>query len=187
MSEVTDATGDDRRAVVEPVVACARPRGLRRRARRRRSPHARVRRPSTGGVDLDAIDRGDRGRRAAPRRRSTTGLARPVHARGVAAPGLERPLRTPEHFRRAVGDDRLGEGARDADGAVRPPSAACSSPPTTTASPIDVDGRRRPHGRATTTSSRRRTVFEWGPAPKPGKGPSPARKKQAADEEVATR
>ena len=83
----------------------------------------------------------------------------------VSSPGLERPLRTPDHFRGAVGLDvkikmRPGfDGPRRLTGAI-----------------VDVDEQsvRLRTGDdetlrldlADVTSAR--TVFEWGPGPKPG-------------------
>lgn len=93
----------------------------------------------------------------------------------VSSPGLERPLRTPEHFARSVGElvnvktragvdgDRRVTGtltAADDDGFTVTPAGA---PPE--------EGRRY----AFDDVERARTVFEWGPAPKPG-GPKPGSK-----------
>jgi len=87
----------------------------------------------------------------------------------VSSPGLERPLRTPDHFRSAVGstvtlklvptaEERRIKGLlSDADDLG-----------------VTVDGRRVSYD----DIDKARTVFEWGPAPKPGKK-SPAAKKKA--------
>ena len=77
----------------------------------------------------------------------------------VSSPGLERPLRTPSHFRRYRRHDRQrahqGRRRRRASGAG-PLDAADESG-------IDVAGRRLTYGEI----DRARTVFEWGsPAPK---------------------
>lgn len=89
----------------------------------------------------------------------------------VSSPGVERPLRTPAHFRRFVGTtvsvrthpgvegDRRVEGeltAADDDGIVVADRAL---------SYRDIE--------------RARTVFTWGPAPKPG-SPQRKQKKKAA-------
>lgn len=116
-----------------------------------------------GGVDLEVI---------ASVTRSVSRLldeADPIageYTLEVTSPGLERPLRTPEHFERAVGDtvsvktrpgvegDRRLQGelvAADADGFVVRDAAS--------------GGERR---LAYRDVERARTVFEWGPAPKPG-------------------
>lgn len=86
----------------------------------------------------------------------------------VTSPGLERSLRTPLHFRREVGKVvaiRLRDtvnGERRIQGAL---TAAGDADLT-----IDVDGAPRTVGYD--QIDRARTVFEWGPAPKPGKAPS---------------
>lgn len=83
----------------------------------------------------------------------------------VSSPGLERPLRTPAHFRGATGTpislkattaddtrrrDRVVLVAADDDGIE-----------------VDIDGARERVGYGDIVQAR--TVFEWGPAPKPGK------------------
>lgn len=122
-----------------------------------------------GGLDLDAI--------AGLTRRISRLLddEDPVPGRytlEISTPGLERKLRTPDHFRRAVGEqvlvrtvagtegDRRVRGtlvAADDDGiTVRLGDAEAA--PTRTVAHHEVE--------------RARTVFEWGPTPKPG-GPKP--------------
>ena len=98
----------------------------------------------------------------------------------VTSPGLERPLRTPEHFVRAVGatitvktrpgvaGDRRVKGvlvaADDHGFTVRPEG----TPAPEGASEVSGADRTIAHGEV----ERVRTVFDWGPAPKPGKGPA---------------
>jgi ribosome maturation factor RimP len=83
----------------------------------------------------------------------------------VSSPGLERTLRTPEHFRGALGEPvtvktRPGtEGDRRVDGVL---SAVESSSVTVTL----PDGTTRTVALADVQKAR--TRFEWGPAPKPG-------------------
>lgn len=106
----------------------------------------------------------------------------------VSSPGLERPLRTPEHFAGAVGSlvalkTRAGvEGDRRAKGVLLAADAE-----TATVAPADADpGSARVIALA--DIERARTVFEWGPTPKPGTGSkpgapaktSPSSKKKAA-------
>lgn len=89
----------------------------------------------------------------------------------VSSPGVERPLRRPEHFARFVGStvnvktrpevagERRVQGlleAADDEGVV-------------------VAGRRLAYGEI----ERARTVFEWGPAPKPGAGAGKRRAERA--------
>lgn len=91
----------------------------------------------------------------------------------VSSPGLERPLRTPEQFRRFVGTtvsvktrphvagERRQRGlleAADEEGIVVVPSQGPGAGVGRSLAYDDID--------------RARTVFEWGPAPKPGKGPT---------------
>ena len=86
----------------------------------------------------------------------------------VSSPGVERPLRTPEHYRRFVGTTVAVrtlpgvEGERRVQGVLE---AADDDG-------ITVAGRTLGYGEI----ERARTVFEWGPAPKP---PSTPRKKKA--------
>jgi len=82
----------------------------------------------------------------------------------VSSPGLERPLRTPGHFARAVGSGvRLKtkadvEGDRRVDGTITAADAEGVTVETTAGT------RRLAYG----DIERARTVFEWGPAAKPG-------------------
>ncbi|HVF75125.1 MAG TPA: ribosome maturation factor RimP [Acidimicrobiales bacterium] len=77
----------------------------------------------------------------------------------VSSPGVERPLRTPDHFRRylgttvAVKTKPAVEGERRIQGTLE---AADDDG-------ITVAGRTLAYGEI----DRARTVFEWGPAPKP--------------------
>jgi ribosome maturation factor RimP len=92
----------------------------------------------------------------------------------VSSPGLERPLRTPAHFARAVGADvtvktRPGTGGeRRVEGTVRD---------------ADDDGFTLALADGTTRRigydevEKARTTFAWGPAPKPG-GPKAAKAAQ---------
>jgi ribosome maturation factor RimP len=96
----------------------------------------------------------------------------------VTSPGLERPLRTPAHFQRAVGKvvtvrlrdskadpRRLGGLLVAADGE------------TVTIRMTDGDGADRDV--RITDIDKARTVFEWGPKPKPGKQPKTKKAKNA--------
>ena len=87
----------------------------------------------------------------------------------VSSPGLERPLRTPDHFRHAVGETvtlKLLPTVED-ERRVRGTLADADDLGVT------VDGRRIPYD----VIDKARTVFEWGPPPKPGK---PAANKKKA-------
>jgi ribosome maturation factor RimP len=136
-----------------------------------------------GGVDMEAI--------AAATRAISRSLDEhdPISGRfhlEVSSPGLERSLRTPAHFRRAVGSTvriktRAGvEGDRRIDGAL----VAADDDGVTVALAAPASGER--HVRYDDIE-RARTVFEWGPAPKPGSGkqnPGTSAKKSASKKAV---
>ncbi|MBX3314844.1 MAG: ribosome maturation factor RimP [Actinobacteria bacterium] len=98
----------------------------------------------------------------------------------VTSPGLERALRTPEHFAKAVGETvnlktRAGvEGDRRLKGTIE---AADDTGVT-----VVPEGSDEPRTLTYDQIERARTVFDWGPTPKPGtRRPSPsAEKKKAA-------
>jgi ribosome maturation factor RimP len=88
----------------------------------------------------------------------------------VGSPGLERPLRTPEHFRRFVGAIVSVKTKPDVEGDRRmqgPLEAADDGG-------IVVGGRRLAYGQIDNA----RTVFEWGGQPK--KATKPKEKKAAS-------
>ena len=100
----------------------------------------------------------------------------------VTSPGLERTLRTPAHFQRAIGQvlalrlRDIGEaGERRIQGQLLAADEIC-------ATLLLDDGSERvvayPH------IDRARTVFEWGPAPKPGKSPKPATRSAKAEKQT---
>ncbi|MBM3683550.1 MAG: ribosome maturation factor RimP [Actinobacteria bacterium] len=109
----------------------------------------------------------------------------------VSSPGVERPLRTPEHFRRAVGQrvtlrDTGAEGSpsrRIVGVVVAADDEAVTvraDPERPTEEPSDV---RLHYDRI----DRARSVFEWGPAPKPGKGSKPGAAKRRPSGAPTTR
>ncbi|MGH9153848.1 MAG: ribosome maturation factor RimP [Acidimicrobiales bacterium] len=117
-----------------------------------------------GGVDLDAV--------AAVSTTVSELLDRhdPVPGRytlEVSSPGVERPLRRPEHFRRSVGATVNVKTRPDVAGERRLEGLL----EAVDDEGIVVAGRRLAYG----DIERARTVFEWGPAPRPGrKRPAPA-------------
>jgi ribosome maturation factor RimP len=140
-------------------------------------PLVRVIVDRAGGVDLDVI--------AAVTRSVSRALdeADPIvhkYTLEVTSPGVERPLRTPEQFQRAVGEvvnvktlpdvegDRRVQGvleAADEQGITVRPDAAGSAAVDDDADDSDTVARTLAYGQI----DRARTVFEWGtPAPKPG-------------------
>ncbi|MCB1030605.1 MAG: ribosome maturation factor RimP [Acidimicrobiales bacterium] len=98
----------------------------------------------------------------------------------VSSPGLERNLRRPEHFQGAVGSLvalklRAGvEGDRRIKGTLTGFDGSVLS--------VTTDSSNEPRTVVLEDIERARTVFEWGPAPKPStRSTSPsAQKKKAA-------
>lgn len=89
----------------------------------------------------------------------------------VTSPGVERTLRTAEHFRREVGKliaIRLSD-VEAADRRVRGTIVSADDHAVT----LDVDGE--PRTVVYDQIDRARTVFEWGPQPKPGGPKTPGR------------
>ena len=79
----------------------------------------------------------------------------------VSSPGLERPLRTPRHFRAAVGDTVKVKTHSRVDGERRVEGTLEDADDEG----FTVAGRRLTYDQV----ERARTVFEWGGQPKPGK------------------
>lgn len=97
----------------------------------------------------------------------------------VTSPGLERSLRTPAHFQREIGKDvtvRLA-GHAVADGEARRIDGKLVAADESTATLLTEDGVERVIAIADVDKAR--TVFEWGPKPKPGKGPGNTKKKKS--------
>ena len=127
------------------------------------------------GVDLDAIETATRTISA------MLDTLDPMHGQyllEVSSPGLERPLRTAEHFAGAI-DEVITLKTRDESGHVQ----------RVRGSLVSVDGAaitvRSDSGDLTVALDvveQARTVFVWGPAPKPGKGSRPGRKKEVAQQ-----
>jgi ribosome maturation factor RimP len=140
-----------------------------------------------GGVDLDAIA-------AATDAVSPLLDAPPLdsvvsgpYALEVSSPGLERPLRTPEHFSGAVGETvsvkfRAGDDHGVQHGSRRVRGVVGAADDTGFELVLD-DGTTEHIAYGDVTQAR--TVFEWGPAPKQrpptgkSKGKSKSKSKQA--------
>ena len=133
-----------------------------------------------GGIDLDAIAA------VSPAVSAALDAGDPIAERyhlEVSSPGLERPLRTPEHFRRFVGSTvsvRTHPGG-EGDRRVRGTLVGADDTGIDVAVESAADGpagatRRVPY----TDIERARTVFEWGPAPRPGSPSSRSRRKASA-------
>ena len=92
----------------------------------------------------------------------------------VSSPGLERRLRTPAHFARAVGETvtaRVHAGTTDVR-RLTGTLAAADETGFTLQGPDVPDGQMHI---AYDDVERVRTVFQWGPEPKPGKSPRETR------------
>ncbi len=82
----------------------------------------------------------------------------------VSSPGLERPLTRPEHFRKAVGETVSVKTHDEVEGARRHRGELLGADDDGV--DVEVEGaERRLHFEEI---EKARTVFEWGPAPKPG-------------------
>jgi ribosome maturation factor RimP len=116
-----------------------------------------------GGVDLDAITAATE--RISPVLDRLDVVSGPF-ALEVSSPGLERPLRRPEHFRRAIGETvsvKVHEGRAD----VRRVRGELTGADDVGITLGAGDDTRRV---AYDDIEQARTVFEWGAAPGPGKG-----------------
>ena len=126
-----------------------------------------------GGIDLDTLETATRTISAAL---DAIDPVRGKYLLEVSSPGLERPLRTLAHFRGAIGED-LSFKARNAEGhleRLRGTLVACDDITIT----VNTDSGERTV--AVDVVEHARTVFVWGPAPKPGTGSRPGRKKEVA-------
>ena len=90
----------------------------------------------------------------------------------VSSPGLERPLKTTEHLRRAIGEQVVIKLVPESDVRRIRGSLVDADDTSVVVDATEIDGverneaERRPIERSTIATAR--TVFEWGPAPKPG-------------------
>ncbi len=95
----------------------------------------------------------------------------------VTSPGLERTLRTPQHFQRELGKVvalRLRD-TTNADRRVQGVLVAADETAATVRPDEGTEERTVPY----TQIDRARTVFTWGPGPKPGGKPRAAREAPA--------
>ncbi len=93
----------------------------------------------------------------------------------VSSPGVERPLRTPRHFVTVLGQKITFRWTREPKterltGILLAADEAGITVQTQSAMPTDEPEMVQIGYRAI---DKARTVFEWGPAPKPGKGSKP--------------
>jgi ribosome maturation factor RimP len=126
-----------------------------------------------GGVDIDTLEAASRA--IAPLLEGMDDLAGPFTIE-VSSPGVERRLRTAEHFTTAIGE-QVSVKARGEDGAMeRLHGVLTAADPNTITIRLE-DGEREI---AIDAIDQARTVFDWSPAPKPGKGSKPGRAKKEA-------
>lgn len=122
-----------------------------------------------GGVDLDSLE-------------SASRLVGPLvdevvsgsYTLEVSSPGLERSLRTPAHFAGAL-DAAVSVKARNAEGAIERLRGVLTAVDATGITIRTDDGE---HTVLLDSIEQAKTVFEWSPAPKPGKGSKPGRAKK---------
>ena len=152
---------DEVRRVVEPILEG---RGLELYDLELAGRTLRVLVDRQGGVDIDTLGHLTREVSAALDERDPVPGGR--YTLEVSSPGLERPLRRPDHFRKAVGTriavktTPADEGDRRVDGEL----SAADDDGITVA--LSTGGERR---LSYDSIERARTVFEWGPAPAPGR------------------
>jgi len=130
-----------------------------------------------GGVDLDTVTAATEA--LAPVLDADPVVASVLPGRyllEVSSPGLERPLRTPAHFRGALGTP-VSLKARTDDGASRRDRVLLVGADDDGID-VEFDGVRQRVVYDDIVQAR--TVFEWGPAPKPGRSGSTGRPKASA-------
>jgi ribosome maturation factor RimP len=101
----------------------------------------------------------------------------------VSSPGLERPLRRPREFQRFVGTTVSVKSHEAVSGARRHRGQLVEADDDGVTLEVDGERRRLPYEGI----AQARTVFEWGPAPKPGKANSGKSSKRGAGRASAPR
>jgi ribosome maturation factor RimP len=101
----------------------------------------------------------------------------------ITSPGLERQLRTPAHYQREVGKT-ITVRLRDPQADPRRLQGALTAADDVAAVLLLDDGTERSVPIADIDKAR--TVFEWGPKPKPGKQPSGKKKSGATQSGTKT-
>jgi ribosome maturation factor RimP len=86
----------------------------------------------------------------------------------VSSPGLERALRTPEHFARSVGETVIIKARAGVEGERRFKGTLTATDAHGITVAVTEPASDAPRTLAYDEVERARTVFEWGPAPKPG-------------------
>ena len=134
-----------------------------------------------GGIDLDAIAAATEAVSPILDQPPVDQILSGSYSLEVSSPGLERPLRTPAHFARAIGEtisvkvsaaDGADEAAKPVRARLRGVVLAAGDDSFTLLSDADADaddgaGTERTISYAEVVQAR--TVFEWGPEPKGAK------------------
>lgn len=103
----------------------------------------------------------------------------------VTSPGVERTLRTPAHFQREIGKE-LAIRLANVDAEQRRVQGVLVAADETTATlRFETDGELVDRVIRLDDIDRARTVFEWGPQPKPGGKGTSKKKKQAPKKQSA--
>ncbi len=114
-----------------------------------------------GGIDIDTIKTISR---SASRVLDDTDPVPGRYTLEVSSPGLERPLRTADHYRGAEGELIKIKTFHDVDGNRRFTGVVENVDEEGFVLSVDNTSHRFSYDQI----SKARTVFEWGPAPKPG-------------------
>jgi ribosome maturation factor RimP len=131
-----------------------------------------------GGLDLDALAGATR---AVSRALDEADPIAGAYTLEVTSPGLERTLRLPRHFVSAIGETvkvKLVAGAAD-DRRLAGELVAADDDGITVRTGTDDDGAPVERRITYADIDRARTVFEWGPAEKPGGTRRPGGAKRA--------
>ncbi len=126
-----------------------------------------------GGVDVDRIADLARG---LSRLLDDDDSLRDSYTLEVGSPGLERELRRPSHFRKAVGREVSIKTSQSVEGATHHRGILAASDGSRLIVTMEEGDRVIPLDAVTAA----RTVFTWGPAAKPGSSgrPKPGKKVQ---------
>jgi len=132
-----------------------------------------------GSLDLDALSDVTR---AVSRALDEADPISSAYTLEVTSPGLERTLRTPHHFARAVGETvkvktRPSAAGDDAERRLEGELAAADDDGITVRTGVDDEGVPVERRVAYDDIERARTTFEWGPGAKPG-GRKPKEKRE---------
>jgi ribosome maturation factor RimP len=141
-----------------------------------RGPNAETGEDPPAGLDLAAITAVSR---AVSRMLDEADPISGHYSLEVSSPGLERPLRTPAHFAGAVGELVSVKTTAGFDGPRRLRGEllrAATADDDDAAIDVRVEGTGELHTVPYADIERARTVFEWGPEPKPTRPKPPGAK-----------